>query len=139
MQAGVYMLRSTDSASFSSAMSFDSWFGLLKSSCTMGSISKATSFLFVSSSLAKSKAPRSTVRSSFLGVPASTIQWAAVTTQFDATRVPPQLCMCESEPSEGPAFNDTIQGYFPLVESSPPTILRSPSKPHLHVDPYNKQ
>ena len=45
-----------------------------------------------------------------------TIQWAAVTTQFDATRVPPQLCMCESEPNAGPAFNDTIQGYFPLLK-----------------------
>ena len=90
------------------------------------------------------------------------MQWAAVTTQFDATRVPPQLCRCESEPNAGPAFNDTIQGYFPLfikktfqslgvlssfakknifltVESSPPTILRSPSKPHLHVEPDNKQ
>ena len=28
---------------------------------------------------------------------------------------------------------------FLTVESSPPTILRSPSKPHLHVEPYNKQ
>ena len=45
-----------------------------------------------------------------------TIQWAAVTTQFDATRVPPQLCRCESEPNAGPAFNDTIQGYFPLLK-----------------------
>ena len=47
-----------------------------------------------------------------------TMQWAAVTTQFDATRVPPQLCRCESEPNAGPAFNDTIQGYFPLLKKT---------------------
>ena len=37
------------------------------------------------------------------------------------------------------SFGNAKKNIFLTVESSPPTILRSPSKPHLHVEPDNEQ
>merc|ERR1712200_372802 len=63
--------------------------------------------------------------------PLSTTQWAAVIAQLEATRVaaqPPGL-----DPSVDPKLMAMIQGYFPAVDCSPPTIRVVPSMPHLQV------
>ena len=84
------------------------------------------------------------------------MQWAAVTTQLAAIKVAPHAWEWSSPPQLGPSFKVTIQGYLPLlkmedqflslkqkqmkitVESWPPTILRSPSNPHLQLEPGRK-
>ena len=80
------------------------------------------------------------------GVYTPMTQWAAVTTQLAATRVPAQPPGLE--PSLEPKLSAPIQGYLPFwvkvaslqlcvsvyltTLAAPPTILVRPSIPHVH-------
>jgi len=55
-----------------------------------------------------------------------------VIAQLAATRVAPHPP--GFDPSVDPKFTEMIHGYFPAVDSAPPTMRVVPSRPQVHVD-----